>query len=807
MLENKESGSFFRSIGFIGKFLKTYWLGSIVVLLLVLVSTYFNVISPTLIGNSIDEMVTYVGQQKVVNIENDLKNGKGLTKDERDTVRDSDELTKDQKDKILNASDKELQDFYNEVQFRNELFDLSDSNILAGKGFSKDQIKKINNTNVLNDAQKQQLLITNQMNPLLIEEQFVKSDSALTKEEKKSLEPNDIDNWTQKELKNYYNYANVRIAAIKIDSDRITENQGFSQEQIDYINNSNLTKEQKHDIIHTSDAKLQDVYKARQIDPNPDQQYDTFLSVLRKLVLAYIFLSVAAYLYQSLMAITAAKTTKDMRIGLFGKLEELSIRFFDQSNDGDVLSRFTNDIDNISNAMNQSLVQVVSQGALLVGVLIVMFINDTSSATIGNFEINNVLTWMMIVFALVAILLAIIIIQRARFHISKQQDKLGALNGYIDERISGQKVVISYGLEDETVEEFLVFNEDLRTTAFKGQFYSGILMPLIQGIGLINLGVLVFAGANYVIAGTMSIGLLTAFIQYSQRFFNPLAQIVAQYNLLELAATGANRVKDVYDVKAEIVDTKGATDISGIDNEVSLEGVDFGYFKNQPVLKDINIKVEKGQMIALVGPTGSGKTTVMNLMNRFYDIDAGDIKFDGKSIKDITISSLRNNVGIVLQESILFDGTVRENIAYGKKDASEEEVINAAKTANIHEFIMTLDNGYDTHVDNNTSQFSTGQKQLMSIARTIITNPDLLILDEATSNVDTVTEANIQKAMENVLKGRTSFVIAHRLKTILNADEIIVLKDGKILEQGNHQKLLDLDGFYAELYKNQFVIE
>ncbi len=831
-MKTENKNNFFKSLSFIFSFMKKYYIILFISVIFLFLTTYFNVLSPKLMGNSIDEMISYVGQAKIENIKEDVAAGKGISIDDKKMIVQNMSLNKDQEKQIMEATPKELTSLYNNLKFREDLFGMDNKSILAGEGFSDEQIDYINNSDLddntkkvlttvpasgISEQQKQALSFMNidestkqfilNYNSEYILRTYMQSVGGLTKEEKDDLVNMNID-----QMNLLYNLSLVRMDAIKIDDSILDEEKAtFTNKQIDFINESSLTKEQKESILSLSSDQIKEVYNNRAIELDSNKQYKTFIKSILFLLAMYLSLAVSMFIYNILMAIVAGKSTRDMRKGLFGKIEKLSIRFFDQSNAGDLLSRFTNDIDNISNAMNQSLVQVLSQSAMLFGVIWMMFREDNTQATINLFNndivINNVLTWTMLMFAVVAIVIALFIVTKARYYVSRQQKKLGALNGYIDERISGQKVVISYGLEEETIDKFEEYNEDLRKTSVLGQIYSGALMPAMQGIGLVNLGFLVFLGSIFISKDIMSIGLLVAFIQYSQRFFNPLAQVFAQYNMIELALTGGSRVKEIFDTKVEINNNENAKDIDGIDGTVLLDHVNFGYEEGKPVLKDINIEVKKGEMIALVGPTGSGKTTVMNLMNRFYDIDSGKIEFDGTNIQDITLDTLRKNVGIVLQESILFKGTIRENIAYGKKDASEEEVIAAAKTANIHEFIMSLEEGYDTNVDNNTSMFSTGQKQLMSIARTILTDPDLLILDEATSNVDTVTEEKIQKAMENVMDGRTSFVIAHRLKTILNATKIIVLKDGEIIEQGSHKELLKQDGFYAELYHNQFVVE
>ncbi|GKQ42344.1 multidrug ABC transporter permease [Companilactobacillus sp. RD055328] len=523
-----------------------------------------------------------------------------------------------------------------------------------------------------------------------------------------------------------------------------------------------------------------------------------FVNVIWSLVLVYVFNTAATFIQSIVLAIMNAKSTNEMRTGLFGKLQKMTVSFFDRHSDGDILSRFTSDLDNIYNAMNQMLQQLMTSIALIIGLLYMMFQKSVQ------------LAWISIASVPVAVILASFIIVKARKYVDLQQNEVGKLNGYMNERITGQKLIITNSLQDETIDGFKVHNERVRKASLKGQIYSGMIYPLMQGMSLVNTAIVIFFGSMLAVNGdikkSIALGLVVTFVQYSQQFYNQIAQLASGYSMVQLAITGARRVNEVFDEEDEINPENGVQ-IDGIEKKIELEHVDFQYLPDKPILKDVNIEVDKGQMIALVGPTGSGKTTVMNLMNRFYDVNKGSVKFDGVDIRDIDLSSLRSHVGIVLQESVLFSGSIRDNIAFGKPEATDQEVIDAAKQAHIHSFIETLEDGYDTQVSEENNVFSTGQKQLISIARTILTDPSLLILDEATSNVDTVTEARIQKAMNNVIKGRTSFVIAHRLKTILDADRIIVLRNGEIIEEGNHDELMDENGFYAELYNNQFVFE
>lgn len=539
------------------------------------------------------------------------------------------------------------------------------------------------------------------------------------------------------------------------------------------------------------------ILKAQHL-PTSGASKDAFVEVIVSLILFYVFSSAATLVSGAVFSRVNALSTNRMRIGLFNKLQKMQIKYFDRHSDGDILSRFTSDLDNIYNAMNQVLSQLVSGMALLIGLLIMMFRKDVQLAwvTIASVPISFILAW--------------IIINKAQKYVNVQQDEVGKLNGYINEKITGQKVIIINSLQEETIDGFIEHNENVRKATLKGQIYSGMIFPLMQGMSLVNTAIVISYGSWLAVNGdikkSIALGLVVTFVQYSQQFYNQIAQLSSSYSMIQLAITGARRVNEVFDEDDEVRPTDGVQ-FEGIERSVTMEHVDFSYLPGKQILHDVNIELDKGQMIALVGPTGSGKTTVMNLMNRFYDVDQGAVKIDDIDIREMDLDALRSHVGIVLQESVLFSGTIRDNIVFGKPDATDEEVVAAAQQAHIHDFIMTLDDGYQTAVSEEDNIFSTGQKQLISIARTIITGPALLILDEATSNVDTVTESHIQKAMDNVIQGRTSFVIAHRLKTILNADRIIVLKDGRIIEEGSHQELLDEKGFYAELYNNQFVFE
>ena len=524
-----------------------------------------------------------------------------------------------------------------------------------------------------------------------------------------------------------------------------------------------------------------------------------FTSLMTKLFLTFLCLSISSLIYMVLMSRVISHSTNEMRKGLFGKLAKLTVSFFDRHQDGDILSRFTSDLDNILQALNESMIQVLSNILLYLGLVIIMF------------RQNARLAWITVASTPLAILVLVVIVKLARKYTNLQQKEVGRLNAYMDETISGQKAIIVQGMQEEVVKGFLEQNDRVRSATFKGRAFSGLLFPIMNGMSLINTAIVIFVGSAVLLSDpnvevAVAVGLITTYAQFSQQYYQPIIQIAASWGSLQLAFTGADRIQEMFDAPEE-VRPENAPAFTELTDSVEIKHVDFSYVEGKPILKDVSIFAPKGKMTAVVGPTGSGKTTIMNLLNRFYDVDSGSIEFDGRDIRDYELDSLRSHVGIVLQDSVLFSGTIRDNIRFGVPDASQEMVETAARATHIHDYIESLPDKYDTLVDDDQNIFSTGQKQLISIARTLLTDPQVLILDEATSNVDTVTESKIQQAMEAIVAGRTSFVIAHRLKTILNADQIIVLKDGEVIEQGDHHQLLQLGGFYSELYHNQFVFE
>ena len=530
-----------------------------------------------------------------------------------------------------------------------------------------------------------------------------------------------------------------------------------------------------------------------------NQLLAAFASLMTKLFLTFLCLSISSLIYMVLMSRVISHSTNEMRKGLFGKLAKLTVSFFDRHQDGDILSRFTSDLDNILQALNESMIQVLSNILLYLGLVIIMF------------RQNARLAWITVASTPLAIVVLVVIVRLARKYTNLQQKEVGRLNAYMDETISGQKAVIVQGMQEEVIKGFLEQNDRVRSATFKGRAFSGLLFPIMNGMSLINTAIVIFVGSAVLLSDpnvetAVAVGLITTYAQFSQQYYQPIIQIAASWGSLQLAFTGADRIQEMFDAPEE-VRPENAPAFAELTDSVEIKHVDFSYVEGKPILKDVSISAPKGKMTAVVGPTGSGKTTIMNLLNRFYDVDSGSIEFDGRDIRDYELDSLRSHVGIVLQDSVLFSGTIRDNIRFGVPDASQEMVETAARTTHIHDYIESLPDKYDTLVDDDQNIFSTGQKQLISIARTLLTDPQVLILDEATSNVDTVTESKIQQAMEAIVAGRTSFVIAHRLKTILNADQIIVLKDGEVIEQGDHHQLLQLGGFYSELYHNQFVFE
>lgn len=519
---------------------------------------------------------------------------------------------------------------------------------------------------------------------------------------------------------------------------------------------------------------------------------ENFIWIILVLAFIYCINSLFDFLVNFIMIKVSEDTLYDIRKSLFNHMERLSLGFFDKNKKGDLMSRFTNDITIISNALSEAVVQIIGSSIMLVGVTIIMFI------------VNSVLAFVTILTVPLLFVLALIIGKKAGNYFLEQQNNLGKLNSYAEEMITGMKVVKSCVKEKDAINNFNIHNNQLKQSVVKAQIYANLIMPINLIITNIGNILLIAVGTFMIMKGETTIGGLLAFISYSSMFRQPINQLASLFASVNEGLAGAERVFEVIDTKIEIKEKKHALKIEHFNGNVILNEVTFGYTKDKMVLNNLNINAKKGETIAIVGKTGAGKTTIANLLPRFYDINQGTIKVDNIDIRDISLKSLRKRIAMVLQDTYLFKGTIRENISYGKMDASIEEIIAASKKARAHSFIRRLPDGYDSLVEEEGSNLSQGERQLISIARAILTNPDLLILDEATSNIDTKTELEIGKGMNELMKDRTCFVIAHRLSTIKDADQIIVIDDGKIVEQGNHHQLLKKHQYYYELYQGQF---
>ena len=484
--------------------------------------------------------------------------------------------------------------------------------------------------------------------------------------------------------------------------------------------------------------------------------------------------------------------TYNLRKDISKKFSRLPMNYYESRTNGEILSRVTNDVDTLQMSLNQSITQLITSVTTLIGVFVMML------------SIN---VWMTLA-ALLILPVSMFIIQTVMKHSQKyfqdQQSYLGKVNGQIEENFGGHNVVRVFNKENDVVEEFEKDNQKLYESAWKSQFFSGMMMPIMQFVGNLGYVMVALLGGVFVIKKSIEVGDIQSFFQYIRNFTQPIQQIAQVTNLLQSSAAASERVFEFLEEPEESQNEKNPVDVNTLTGDVQFEHVKFGYNPDKIIINDFSADVKDGQKIAIVGPTGAGKTTMVKLLMRFYDLNGGSIKVDGYDIKDFNRSSLREMFGMVLQDTWLFSGTIMENIRYGRLDATDEEVIAAAKAAHVHNFIMQQPGGYDMVLDEETSNISQGQKQLLTIARAILANNKILILDEATSSVDTRTEVRIQKAMDNLMKGRTSFVIAHRLSTIKDADLILVMKDGDIIEQGNHEELLSKKGFYADLYNSQF---
>lgn len=508
------------------------------------------------------------------------------------------------------------------------------------------------------------------------------------------------------------------------------------------------------------------------------------------LIFIYLANSLSIFLQNYWMVGIAQNTVYTLREQLFKQFHRLPIAYFDKRQHGELMSRVTNDIDNVNNTLNESVIQIISSVLTLVGTLAVM---------LSLSPLLTIVTAVIIPVMLVAIRW---ITNRTGPLFKLLQSNIGEMNGYVEEIVSGQNVIKAFSQEERVLSEFDERNSSLRHTGFWAQTFSGCIPKVMNMLNFLSFGLIALVGGLLAIKGVVTVGIIVIFTEYARQFTRPLNELSNQFNILLSAIAGAERVFQVIDETQEEMDETDAIELTETQGKVAFEHVGFAY-EDTPVLKDINFTANPGESIAFVGHTGAGKTTIINLIARFYNYDTGKILLDGKDLKQITRRSLRSHLGFVLQDSFLFHDTIRENIRYGRLHASEEDVINAAKQANAHHFIMQLPKGYDTILDQESSGISQGQRQLLAIARAFIAEPEILILDEATSNIDTITELHIQEALQKLMVGRTSFIIAHRLNTIQQADKIIMMAHGEILEQGSHQELLEKKGDYYELYNSQ----
>ena len=515
---------------------------------------------------------------------------------------------------------------------------------------------------------------------------------------------------------------------------------------------------------------------------------EILITLLALYVVSAIFSSIQGFVMTGI----AQKVTYKLRTDISKKINKLPMKYFDTKTNGEVLSIITNDVDTLSMNLNQSITQIITSICTVIGILIMMFS----------------ISWQMTLISLIILPISGIIVkkivEKSQKFFKAQQDYLGHVNGQVEEVYGGLNIVKVFNGEEKTLKEFKKANDELYHSAWKSQFLSGLMFPIMNFIANIGYVGVAVAGGYLALNGTITVGNIQSFIQYNKQFTHPINQIAQISGMLQAMIAAAERVFEFLEQPEEVETNKSNINISKLKGNVEFKNVHFGYDADKIIINDFSSKIKEGQKIAIVGPTGAGKTTIVKLLMRFYDVNSGEILVDGHNIKDIDRGELRKMFGMVLQDTWLFGGTVKENIKYGKEDATDDEIIRAAKAAHVHHFIKTLPNGYNSILNEESSNISAGQKQLLTIARVILTDPKILILDEATSSIDTRTEIQIQKAMDNLMKGRTSFIIAHRLSTIKNADLILVMNHGDIVEQGTHDDLLEKNGFYAELYNSQF---
>ncbi|MCL5736748.1 MAG: ABC transporter ATP-binding protein/permease [Actinobacteria bacterium] len=540
------------------------------------------------------------------------------------------------------------------------------------------------------------------------------------------------------------------------------------------------------------DTKLANMFSGLKLNPGHGIDMAALGKLLLVVAAIYLLSSLFAWVQGYIMAGVVQRVVYRLRREVDFKLARLPLKYFDDHPRGDILSRVTNDIDNIQQTLQQTLTQIITAALTLLGVLGMMF------------WISQILAAISVVTIPLSIAVTMMIAKRSQKQFGLQWQRTGSLNGHVEEMYSGHNIVKVFGRQKEAIAKFDEGNDQLYKASFKAQFISGIIMPTMMFIGNLNYVAICVVGGLRVATGALSLGDVTAFIQYSRQFMQPITQVASVANVLQSAVASAERVFELLDEAEEVPDPAQPVVLRKATGQISLKDVSFRYLPDVPLIEDLNLEVQPGQTVAIVGPTGAGKTTLVNLLMRFYEIDRGSISIDGTDTRKMTRDDLRHLFGMVLQDAWLFGGTIRENIAYGKDDATWEEILTASEAAHVDHFVRTLPEGYDTRLDDDSTNISQGERQLLTIARAFLADPEILILDEATSSVDTRTEVLIQRAMNKLLRGRTSFVIAHRLSTIRDADVILVMNEGRIIEQGTHKELLAARGFYYDLYNSQF---
>lgn len=548
-------------------------------------------------------------------------------------------------------------------------------------------------------------------------------------------------------------------------------------------------------MLGNATTKIYEGIMGKLVNPNAGIDFEYVGKIIITLVGLYGLSALFSYIQGYIMSGVSMKISYKMRKDISEKINRIPLSYFDSTNHGEILSRITNDVDTVSQTLNQSMTQIITSFTTVVGVLIMML------------SISGMMTLVALAIIPISMFLVMLIVKQSQKFFKEQQKLLGNVNGHIEEMYSGHVIVKAFNGEEKSIETFDAYNNALYKTSWKAQFLSSIMMPMINIVGNIGYVAVCVLGGALAAKKTIAVGDIQAFIQYVRNFTQPISQLANISNVLQQTAAAAERVFEFLDVEEQPLDTSEMNDVADIRGEVEFKNVQFGYTADQMVINDFSIKIRPGQKVAIVGPTGAGKTTMVKLLMRFYDINSGEIRLDGKNIKEFSRFDLRKQFGMVLQDAWLYNASIKDNIRYGNHDATDDDIIQAAKAAHVDGFVHMLPNGYDMVLNEETSNISQGQKQLITIARAFLTNPKLLILDEATSSVDTRTEVQIQEAMKRLMENRTSFIIAHRLSTIRDADLILVMHHGDIIEQGTHEDLLNQNGFYTELYNSQFDTE